>query len=145
MEAQPLQNISRKKLRDWDGDLVGTGMKVVLILAATLWLGGSSVFGGTSNAVPITTTSRNISAYGHATNQGVLVGGSVRRALGIGSQGGFVRIRVLSPAGRVISCVTTRVTYLNRRPLARSRAGSFATTVQAASGSTIRVDGGPKC
>ena len=120
-------------------------MKAVLIFAATLWLGGSCLFAGTSNPIPITTSSRNMSAYGHATDQGILVGGSVRRALGIGSQGGFVRIRVFSPAGRVVSCITTRVTYLNRRPLTRNRVGSFATTVQAASGSTIRVDGGPKC
>lgn len=119
-------------------------MKAILVCAAILLSGGASLLADTSGAIRVT-GSRNVSVRGQATTGGILVGGSVHRVLGIGNEGGAVRIRVISPAGRLVFCTTTHVTYPNRRPLARNRIGSFAVTVQAAPGSTIHVDDGPKC
>jgi len=120
-------------------------MKVVFTIVATLLVGGTSLFAGTDGAISVTTSRSNVTVHGYATKGGVLVGGSVNRALGIGSGGGSIRVCVYSPEGEMVSCKTTHVTYPNRRPIVRSRVGSFATTVQAAPGSTIRVGGCPEC
>jgi hypothetical protein len=120
-------------------------MKVVFTITAALLLAGASLFAGTDSAISVTTSRSNVTVHGYATKEGILVGGSVNRALGIGSGGGSIRVCVYSPAGKMVSCKTTHVTYPNRRPIIRSRVGSFATTVQAEPGSTIRVGGCTQC
>jgi hypothetical protein len=120
-------------------------MKVVFTVTAALLLAGSSLFAGSNAPVSVTSSSNRVSAHGYATKKGILVGGSINRALGLGSGGGSIRVCVFSPEGRMVSCKTTHVTYPSRRPIVRSRVGSFATTVQAEPGSTIRVGGCPEC
>ncbi|HVE15296.1 MAG TPA: hypothetical protein VNB29_01105 [Chthoniobacterales bacterium] len=120
-------------------------MKIILTVATALLLGGTSLFARTDSAISITTIGPIITAQGHTTRGGILVDGQVNRSLGLGGSGGSVRVCVHSPSGAMDFCQTTHVTYPARRPLARSRTGSFATTVQAAPGSTIHVGGCPKC
>jgi hypothetical protein len=120
-------------------------MRVVFTIAAALLLGGTSLFARNDSAVSVTTNSTSVTAHAYATKKGILVGGSVNRALGLGSGGGSIRVCVYFPKGEMVSCKSTHVTYPARRPIVRSRVGSFATTVQAEPGSTIRVGGCPQC
>lgn len=117
------------------------GLSIALLMAAaTAHAGPASRYTLIAGSGNITTIQ---SLAARPTNRGVLVSGAVHRSLGLGSSSSsYVCVSVISPNGTAVSSKAVRVSFPNRRPIVYSRNGSFATTIQAEPGSTIRVTNG---